>query len=383
VLAGLFLHPVTGGQARAQIVTPKHSGESLKHEIQLAIDRGLAHLKKEQKPDGSWSNAEHPSLTALPLIAFQRDPSKRYPAEEANAPEFLKKGYAFLRSKKQPDGGFYTAALSNYNTSLCLLALLGANHPDDLPALRAARSFIVGMQATNMAKPELNGGIGYGPTGVSPKRSHPDLDNTLVALEALSASRSLIADQPGSKDLDYKAAIEFLQRCQNLEASNKESWATDAGGNKGGFVYYPGFSNAGEQPLEGGKVALRSYGSMTYGGLLSFIYSDLTADDPRVKAALEWLRLNYSLEENPGLGKQGLFYYFHLMAKGLAAAGIKEFVLADGRKVDWRRDAAINLMNRQEKDGSWINDTARWMEKDPVLVTSYCVIALAVLHNQL
>jgi squalene-hopene/tetraprenyl-beta-curcumene cyclase len=122
---------------------------------------------------------------------------------------------------------------------------------------------------------------------------------------------------------------------------------------------------------------------MTYGGLLSFIYSDLTADDPRVKAALEWLRLNYSLEENPGLGKQGLFYYFHLMAKGLAAAGIKEFVLADGRKVDWRRDAAINLMNRQEKDGSWINDTARWMEKDPVLVTSYCVIALAVLHNQL
>jgi hypothetical protein len=40
-----------------------------------------------------------------------------------------------------------------------------------------------------MVNPAPDGGIGYGPTGVSPKRSHPDLDNTVVPLEALHSFR--------------------------------------------------------------------------------------------------------------------------------------------------------------------------------------------------
>jgi len=48
---------------------------SLRNEVQLAIDRGLAFLKSQQKEDGSWSNPAHPALTALPAVAFQREPS--------------------------------------------------------------------------------------------------------------------------------------------------------------------------------------------------------------------------------------------------------------------------------------------------------------------
>jgi squalene-hopene/tetraprenyl-beta-curcumene cyclase len=40
-------------------------------------------------------------------------------------------------------------------------------------------------------------------------------------------------------------------------------------------------------------------------------------------------------------------------------------------------------MNLQDKDGFWINDTARWMEKDPVLITSYCVLSLSIIYAQL
>ena len=172
-----------------------------------------------------------------------------------------------------------------------------------------------------------------------------------------------------------------MARCQNLP-SNKQPWASADADNKGGFIYYPGFSNAGEVTLEGGGKALRSYGSMSYAGLLSFIYADVKSDDPRVTAAVAWLRKHYTLDENPGLEKSGYFYYLHLMAKGLTAAGITELEVG-GKKSDWRLALAERLMKLQQQDGSWLNDTARWKENNPVLVTTYCALTLEILYAQL
>src|SRR6478735_2033587 len=318
-----------------------HAGESLRHEVQLAIDKGLEYLKSQQKPDGSWSNPEHPALTAMPLIAFQRDPSGKYAKEK---PEFLKKGYDVLRNQAKPDGGIYDKGLSNYNTSLALLALLGTNNPADEPLITKARDFIIDGQAKGMANPAVDGGIGYGPTGVSPKRQHPDLDNTLVALEALRAYKAArpTVEVAAGKDLNWQAAIDFITRTQNLPSHNPGASKDEK--DRGGSIYYPGFSNA--DPADGPK-ALRSYGTMSYAGLLSFIYADLKKDDPRVAAAMDWLSKNYTLEENPALGRQGLYYYYHLMAKGLAAAGVDKLEAPDGKKIDWARDLALKLVNIQ------------------------------------
>ena len=107
----------------------------------------------------------------------------------------------------------------------------------------------------------------------------------------------------------------------------------------GGFYYTPaagGESPAGKTP-DGG---LRSYGSMTYAGLKSMIYAGVGPDDPRVKAAVKWIQRHYDLSSNPGMGASGLYYYYHLFAKALDAAGMKEVVDADGTKHDWRRDLA-------------------------------------------
>ena len=370
-----------------ETIARSQAGASLRNEIQLAIDKGLAWLKTTQQPDGSFANPEsaqnsqdHPALTALPLTALLRDPSGKFD----KLPDFIEKGFTYLRSKAQPDGGIYGKGLSNYNTSVALVALLEGNQPKDEPLIEAARRFISGQQATTMAKPELNGGFGYGPTGSSPKRMHPDLDNTLITLEALRAYKDSrpTAELAAGKDLDWQAAIDFVSRCQNLK-SNGQPWASDDAANKGGFLYYPGFSNAGETDLPGGGKALRSYGTMTYAGLLSFIYADVKKDDPRVAAAIEWLTKNYTLEENPGLERQGYYYYLHLMTKGLAASGVKVLTTADGKKVDWAREAALKLINLQAGNGSWVNDQARWMEKDPVLVTSYALLALEILHARM
>ncbi|MES2568897.1 MAG: prenyltransferase/squalene oxidase repeat-containing protein, partial [Verrucomicrobiota bacterium] len=296
-------------------------------QIETAIGRGLEWLAANQKPEGNWSNAEHPALTALPLIAFHREPTGKY--RDGKSP-FLTKGFDFIRAKVQPDGGIYVKGLSNYNTSLALLALLETHDAKDEPLIARARDFIIAQQARGMANESLEGGIGYGPTGVSPKRQHPDLDNTYIALESLHAFRASRPNAEPKNDLNWQAAIDFISRTQNLPSHNPKGSAEPA--DKGGLIYYPGYSNA--DPADGPK-ALRSYGTMTYAGLLSFIYADLKKDDPRVVAALEWLTKNFTLEENPGMGRAGLYYYYHLMSKGLVAARVDKLQLPDGSQVDW------------------------------------------------
>jgi squalene-hopene/tetraprenyl-beta-curcumene cyclase len=151
---------------------------------------------------------------------------------------------------------------------------------------------------------------------------------------------------------------------------------------KGGFIYAPGSSKT-ETTGTDGKKTLHSYGSMSYAGLLSYIYADVKKDDPRVLAVVDWLQNHYTLEENPGMGPEGLYYYYCMMAKALSAYGIPELKLADGRKIDWRKEMALKLINLQKPDGSWSNENGRWMEKDPTLVSSYSLLALELLHRSL
>jgi squalene-hopene/tetraprenyl-beta-curcumene cyclase len=356
---------------------------SFRNEVQHAIDRGLAWLQTNQHSSGYWSTPDHPAVTALALTAFKGDPAGRFPSGE---PAWLKRGYDYILSCARPDGSIYKTNLATYNTAISMMALLAADKTEYEPALRKARQFLIGLQGDFDEKGKLDsvfdGGIGYGT-----KYPHSDMGNTLQALEALYYSKHLVRDKDlaDAKDLNWEAAIHFLQNCQNLPAYNKQPWASDDPKNKGGFVYYPGQSMAGgETNAATGRVALRSYGSISYGGLLSYIYANLKRDDPRVLAVFEWLRKNYTLQENPGMGPQGLYYYFHTMTKALTAYGVNELELANGQKINWRKEVAMKLINLQQRDGSWLNEEhGRWWEKDPALVTSYAVLSLEMIYRGL
>jgi squalene-hopene/tetraprenyl-beta-curcumene cyclase len=71
------------------------------------------------------------------------------------------------------------------------------------------------------------------------------------------------------------------------------------------------------------------------------------------------------------------------MAKALASHGVQELILADGRRILWRRELAMKLLNLQEKDGSWFNANNRWWEKDPALVTAYGLLTLEIVYRGL
>jgi len=115
---------------------------------------------------------------------------------------------------------------------------------------------------------------------------------------------------------------------------------------------------------------------MTYAGLKSMIYAKLAKDDPRVVAAFEWARMHWSVTENPGLGQEGLFYYYLTMARALNAHGSEQVVDAASASHDWRAELVRQLLSSQGADGSWANKNSRWMESIPDLVTAYSVLTI-------
>jgi len=338
--------------------------------IDAVIARGAAFLKPRQGEDGGWSTDRHePGITALVVTALLRSRGAR-----AGEP-VITRGLAYLERFVDPKGGLPGAAHANYSTSIALMAFQEANKDKAAngrydATIKAGQDFLKGKQwdeAQGKGKDsDFYGGAGYGG-----KNSRPDLSNTAFLMEALRDT-GLPADDPA-----LQKALVFVSRCQNLKGEfNDQPWAGKV--DDGGFVYTAangGSSVAGAEPETGG--GLRSYASMTYAGLKSMIHAGLTPDDPRVKAAYGYIRKHYSLEENPGLGQTGLYYYYQTFAKAMALVGKPTLVDSDGKAHDWRAELVEALAKRQDADGSWVNRSDRFMEGDPNLVTSYALLALA------
>ena len=353
---------------------------SLKQETERALDKAVAWLSSQQNDQGYWGSDQYPALSALALRSIMGHPSK----------DLLKKyskqiddGFSFLRTKVQSDGGIYGKGLASYNTSISLLAFLQRNDPLDSEIIETARRFIINQQSDFDRKGEndnlFDGGIGYGSTW-----AHSDLSNTHLALEALYYAKNTIKQSEQNQiDLDWGAAIDFVSKCQNLPSNNKQDWVSSSSDDLGGFVYFPGKSMAGETKDEHGKVSLRSYGSMSYAGLLSFIYAEMKPNDSRVLAVKQWLLENFSIEENPGMGLQGLYYYYHTMSKALSLSNIDRIKNNDGEAIDWRQKLAVKLFDLQTPEGYWINESGRWWEKDPVLVSCYAILTLERIYYAL
>jgi squalene-hopene/tetraprenyl-beta-curcumene cyclase len=245
----------------------------------------------------------------------------------------------------------------NYNTATAMLALKLLNNPAHAEVLANAQKFLLGLQIDEgegyAPDHRYYGGIGYGGD------ERPDLSNQYMAMEALRA----VATDPTNPV--WERALVFINRSQNRSESNDQEWAA----NDGGFTYMPGFSPHGETG---------SYGGMTHAGLISLLFAGVDKNDPRVAAAYDWIRDNYTVDENPDAAdRQGLFYYYVTFATSMYAFGEVEITDTDGNVHNWRNDLATKLLELQDEDGSWINKiSSRWWEDNRDLVTSRSVIAL-------
>jgi len=332
-------------------------------ELKALLDKAYDALQAKQNPDGSFApKLGGPGITALTAAALIRSGRS---AEDPVVAKALK----YLEKAVKKDGGVYDKGLANYTTCLAIVTFKEANTKGRYDkVIENASKFVRTLQYGDADPKDLKfGGTGYD------GKSRPDLSNTQFFLEALVASGAK------SDDPAIKKAIAFISRSQNLPSEfNDQEYATKASeDDKGGFVYNPldaGDEKSSKRTAAGG---LRSEGGMTYAGLKSFLYAGVSKEDPRVKAAVLWVKRNYTLENNPGMGKAGLFYYYHTFAKAMAALGQDNFEDAKGVKHPWRLELFQKLKATQNADGSWTNSDRAFLENTPELATAFAVLSLS------
>ena len=115
---------------------------------------------------------------------------------------------------------------------------------------------------------------------------------------------------------------------------------------------------------------------MTYAGLESMIYAQVDKNDPRIQSALQWAARHWSVDENPGMGAKGLYYYYNIMAKSLSIAGVETLSGTQGDPILWKNQLMQKLVSLQKPDGSWVNSEGQFWESDAMLVTSYSTLVL-------
>jgi squalene-hopene/tetraprenyl-beta-curcumene cyclase len=347
-----------------------------------AMARSVRRLCSYQETNGAFIKgylAPQAAITALVAEALGSLPEKFYesqPAElRADLRARIERAQAAILTYAQEDGGIYTAipgySYGVYSTAFVMVALRAMGLAPEHPALQNAQAYL--LKSQHSEKGLYLGGAGYQPG------ARPDLNNTVSMLEALEAS-GLPKDHPA-----YQNAIAYVSSCQNRSESNTSGIAVT---DDGGFFYL----NNPEQLKEGGRGTMRladgnfayaSYGAMSYAGLVSFLYAAIDKDDGRVKSAFKWIQNNYDLHENVGRKNSGLYYYYRIMAKALAAFGERYIETPDGVKHDWARELADQMVSLQNADGSWQAISSGFMENDEVLVGGYGLRTLEICYEEM
>ncbi|MBA4388545.1 MAG: hypothetical protein C0404_11225 [Verrucomicrobia bacterium] len=338
---------------------------ALRKEVLQSIDRGLTWLATQQREDGSWSDTNFPALTALPLQAFTA-------SEFKDRQKVVDKAVKFILSCVQANGGIYRemqgrkgGGLSNYNTAICMTALHSTGNSAHNKVILDARKFVAGAQY--FGDDEYKGGFGY---DKDTQRAYTDALNTFYTVEAIKTTANVEDSRDRSEkrvDINWDETVKYISRLQNKP---------EAGDQAGGFYYNPTDPKAGTVTNNSGKVVFRSYGSITYSGLLALIHANVSKDDVRVRSTFDWATRNWTIDENPGMGQQALFFFYNVLSKSLTAFGQDTIPAKDGKQINWKVELAKKIISMQDSNGCWENKVNRYWEGDKVLATAYCLVAL-------
>jgi len=354
-------------------------------------------LSKRDEATGGWGPEElRAGTTAFAALALIASTDR---ASVGSDPTIAKALDLLAAAQKESGAIHSNPAYMNYETAVAVSAFAQARVAKHASAQTKARDYLAASQVADDKANLSYGGFPY--TSKSDPTRPTDLSNAQFAAAAASEAGLPKDHAMWGRLLDYLAKVQNRSEANPITVKKQDQ---DVGaeielvsGNDGGAAYAPAFSMAGNVKREDGKYEPKSYGSMTYALLKCLLFAGVKPSDPRVVAAVAWISKNFALDRNPGFetakdpekaGQQGYFYYLLTGARALAeyerAMG-KPIVVTDaaGKAHDWRKEISAQLLARQGKDGSWTNPVDRWLENDPVLVTSYAMQALATCQGRL
>ncbi len=381
----------TGEQLDLESADRELTHEALSQGINQAIERGLAWLLTQARPNGSYKedqaySEEFPvGSTALVLMALLHSGVKPdHPAVEA--------GFAFIRKASYKQHTYDAALLlqaieakylpfekledvKNFNEAEARKALQERISPDDRKLLEEATEWL-------LAKMGRTGTWGY------PECNDTGFDNSNTQYALLGLKSAARCGVPVEADVWKKTVKHFLENQIILgdpqvdldvefEGEEEAAAAGEIVAKAGAVSPKPwGYAVTSLRPMEKG------YASMTCAGLTSLIIaeSELFAQD-RLDAGLRddiarskreglaYLQLQVSPRcSGPASGYWTTFFHYYLYS--LERVGVLYGIKRIGGH-DWYLEGAQGLLETQEKDGHWVGD-----DRHPVTDTAFALLFL-------
>lgn len=295
----------------------------------LAMDRAKEYMLQRIEPDGtfySYFSSTFLMIFALLSIGYSKDePVIR------NAIEGLKS----LRTDIDGHPHMQYTDASVWNTSLISTALQLAGVTPDDPAVERANTYLLKRQHTKYGDWAIHnphgepGGWGFSDINTL----NPDVDDTTASLRAIAGS----AGNSSQYQRAWDRGIQWLLTMQN-----------DDGG-------WPSFERNTENPwldflpIEKGEYIFGDPTSADLTGrTLEFLgnYTNLPADDPLIKKAVNWL-FYHQEQDGSWYGRWGICYIYGTWASvtGLFAVGHSSHPSVR-KATDW-------LKKIQNEDGGW------------------------------
>jgi hypothetical protein len=365
-------------------------------DIGSSLERATNFLLKRQSPDGAWRSEvyapfrEGDALTPIVLLALESLPRKIKP-EDA-----IEHGLQYLERFVNEDGNvdppLADIAYPVYMAAGSILALGERRDERSSIARQAWVRYLCARQLTEQngwdAGDIYYGGWGYSsevpqkpPAGtvVNPLME-PNNSATVFALEALRAARI----DPAAAE--FEKARQFVERCQNFSSEESKKSKFD----DGGFFFLQTDAVRNKAGIVGrdadGRERYSSYGSATVDGLRALFLCGADCKSPRVRAAVGWLKKNYSAKCQPGSfdieAARDSVYYYYARSMALLLRDHRVELAAQGIEVAaWADELARELIKRQRPHGSWKNSDGEVREDDPLLATALAVAAISACHR--
>ncbi len=347
------------------------------------LDKAVQWLVKQQDESGAWKSKHYgamkqgAALTSLALYSLSMTPDsirKSHSKSIERAFLFLEPGTMARGRVANPDGSLDHPV---YSTAMFLIATHRFDRKLDAKQAAVLLEFLVRSQCVEERgfspdNPNYGGWDVIGPDVMAGKTAGTNVSVTRFVLEAFSCYAPIDAEPKTELDDEIVSkvktsrlrAVDWLTRLQGMNAD-------------GGFRFsaQPGSALNKSKTTDGTP---RSYGSATCDGLLSMHFGGIIKGDV-YDSVWAWQKTKAQASKVAGFAKDQksswprALQFYHLQSLARSTSFCTDPRWAEKMKSELA--SVIGLAQRD--DGRFQNDTALMREDDPLIATSFAILALS------